>query len=137
MVALPGVTDTGLAAEEPPGARVIVAVADLVESAWLVAVRFMVCNAVILEGAVYTPDESTLPIPAGLIDQLTRLLLEFATFAVNCSVIPCVSVALAGLTVIDIGGNRVTCTLAVRLGVPRVDAVNAIVCCASIAVGAV
>ena len=78
-VAVVGVTLTATA-----GISVTVAVADLVESAWLVAVMVTVCCDVMLAGAVYSPDELTVPMPAGLIAQLTAVLLAFATVTENC-----------------------------------------------------
>jgi len=39
-------------------------------------------------GAVYRPDELIVPVPAGLIVQVTAVLLVLATVAVNCWVCP-------------------------------------------------
>ena len=62
---------------------VIVALLDLVESAWLVAVT-MTCRAlVILLGAQYNPLLEMVPI-AGLSDQITPVLPLPVTGAVNC-----------------------------------------------------
>ena len=70
------------------GIRVTVAKADLLVSAWLVAVTVTVCCAEIVAGAVYSPDALTVPTPAGLIVQVTAVLLVFVTVAVNCALWP-------------------------------------------------
>ena len=40
--------------------------------------------AEIVAGAVYNPDELIVPVPAGLIDQVTAVLVVLVTVAVNC-----------------------------------------------------
>ena len=60
----------------------IAAVALWVESAWQVAVTATAWVAKVLAGAVYTPDGESVP-TAGLIDQITALLLEPVTCAAN------------------------------------------------------
>jgi hypothetical protein len=67
--------------------RVTVTEADFVVSAWLVAVRITVCGLPEV-GAVYSPVESTIPIPTGLIVQVTAVLLLLDTLAKNCCVWP-------------------------------------------------
>jgi hypothetical protein len=60
---------------------------------------------------VYSPVWSIVPTPAGLIVHVTAVLLEFATLAENCCVDPELlgkNVALAGVTLIDMGGISVT-----------------------------
>ncbi len=95
----------------------MVAEADFVVSAWLVAVTVTevdcgtastaklttgagpgpgvtetVCGVVgggsCAEGAVYKPDDETLPVPEGLSDHVTFVLVLPETVAVNCSVAP-------------------------------------------------
>src|SRR5437016_7040740 len=62
---------------------VTVAVADLVESATLVAVMVMVCEEEIVRGAVYKPQLVRVHID-GLMLQVTAVLLVPVTVAVNC-----------------------------------------------------
>ena len=62
----------------------IVAEADLVVSNWLVAVIVTVCWVAMLDGATYKPDTLIVPTPAGLIVQVTAVLMALITFAVNC-----------------------------------------------------
>ena len=66
----------------------IMAKADFVVSAWLVAVIVMVCCDVIDAGAVYKPSEVTEPTPAGTIVHVTPTLFVFVTVAVSCWVCP-------------------------------------------------
>ena len=68
-------TDTGLS--------VTVAVADLVESATLVAVMVIVCEAEIVPGAVYKPVAVSVPAD-GVMLQFTAVLVAPVTVAVNC-----------------------------------------------------
>ena len=56
--------------------------ADLVGSVTLWAVRVIVCDVRILDGAVYKPAEEIVPTD-GLIDQVTAVLLVPKTVAVN------------------------------------------------------
>lgn len=77
--AVGGATDTVIG-----GASVIVAVANLVVSAWLVAVTVTVCCVVMLAGAVYRPVALIVPGAFEGIDQITPVLLEFVTGAENC-----------------------------------------------------
>jgi hypothetical protein len=65
------------------GLRLMVALADLAESATLWAVTVTVCDVRILDGAVYRPVEEIVP-TGGLIDQVTAGLLVPKTVAVNC-----------------------------------------------------
>ncbi len=67
-----------------PGVSVIVADPDLVVSAWLVAETVTVCCVVMLDGAVYSPEEFTEPTPAGLIDHETAVSAFPLTVAENC-----------------------------------------------------
>jgi len=64
------------------GARVMTALADLVESAMLVAATVMLCCVVIVEGALYIPFV-TVPI-AGVTDQATAVFELPVTDAENC-----------------------------------------------------
>src|SRR5271157_1534116 len=114
-VALAGVTLTDTGRVAAAGTRVIVAEADLVGSAWLVV-----------------------PTPAGMAVQVTAVLLVLATLAVNCCVWPPLeSVTLAGVTLKDTGGMRVTVAVSDVDETPRVVAVIVTVCCVSILEGAV
>ena len=90
------------------GDKVIVAEAVAEEFAWLVAVTVTVVVLVMLAGAVYRPVELTVPVPTGLILQVTAVLLVFVTVAVNCCVWPPYNVAVAGLTLTATGGDNVT-----------------------------
>ena len=60
----------------------MLAVADLVVSATLVAVTVTVADAMIGDGAVYEPVLLMVP-NCGLIDQVTAVLVLFVTVAVN------------------------------------------------------
>jgi hypothetical protein len=62
----------------------IVAEADCVASAWLVAIIVTDCCAAALGGAVYSPEELIEPTPAGLIVHVTSVLFVLFTLAVNC-----------------------------------------------------
>lgn len=75
------------------GNSAMLAVALLVGSAALVAVRATVCCAARLAGGVYRPEEETEPV-CGEIDQVTAELLEPVTVALNC----CGGAAAARLT---------------------------------------
>jgi len=78
--------------------KVIVAFADLVESATLVAVTVTACCVIMLAGAVKTPPVLMLP-TLGLRAQFTAVLEEPpVTVAVNCSVCKANSEAVAGVT---------------------------------------
>ena len=60
---------------------------DLVGSAMLVAVTVTVCTLLIVAGAVYRPDDETLP-TLGLIDHVTDVFEAFCTVEVNGCVCP-------------------------------------------------
>src|SRR5271157_145682 len=137
-VALAGVTLTDTGRVAAAGTRVIVAEADLVGSAWLVAVIVTVCCKPTAAGAVYNPAALIVPTPAGMAVQVTAVLLVLATLAVNCCVWPPLeSVTLAGVTLKDTGGMRVTVAVSDVDETPRVVAVIVTVCCVSILEGAV
>jgi multidrug efflux pump subunit AcrB len=70
------------------GIKVTVAEAAEVPFCWLVAVTVTGCFVVMLAGAVYSPVALMLPVPAGLIDHVTAVLLLFVTVAENCCVWP-------------------------------------------------
>ena len=70
------------------GISVTVAEAETLVLAWLVAVTLTVCCEVTLAGAVYKPEELIVPVPVGLIDQVTAVLVALVTVAVNCWVCP-------------------------------------------------
>jgi len=78
-VAVAGPTDTLMAGDNVTVAEAVAAV-----FAWLVAVTVMVCCMAMLAGAVYRPEELIVPVPVGLIDHVTAVLLVFETVAVNC-----------------------------------------------------
>src|ERR1035441_7483164 len=67
----------------------MVAVADLVGSAALVAVIVTLVDTLTDPGAVYRPAPLMFP-NAGLMDQVTAVLALFVTVAVNCCVWPSV-----------------------------------------------
>ncbi len=98
------------------GVSVIVADADFVESATLVAVTVIVCWVGIAGGVVYRPFALTLPAPAGVTLQVTEVFEEPETVALNCCVWPEYRFALDGLmeTPADCGdsdANRFTRSL--------------------------
>ncbi len=62
------------------------ALALMLGLATLVAVTVTICTLVSDEGAVKRPALVIVPVPAGLTDQVTAVLLVFATLAVNCCV---------------------------------------------------
>ena len=90
------VTDTAV--------TVIVAVADFVPSATLVAVIMTLCPALIVAGAVYRPVLESAP-TAGLSDQVTLVLLVPVTVAVNCWVCEAVRFTEVGPIVTTGGGG--------------------------------
>jgi hypothetical protein len=99
--------ETGEMVTETTGAlTVTVAEADLVESAALVAVTVMLPA---LPGAVNRPDVEMEP---PLADQVTAVLLEPVTVAVNCCVPPVASEAEPGLTETATAWGAVTVTVA-------------------------
>src|SRR5215471_18256357 len=77
------VADAGLTDTPTGGMSVIVALADLVGSAALVAVTITACCDPIDAGAVYRPAALTVP-TLGAIDHVTALLLLPVTVALNC-----------------------------------------------------
>jgi hypothetical protein len=83
-------------------------VAVRVASATLVAVSVIVCTEEMLEGAVYSPVELTLPTPVGFNAHVTAVLDAFKTVLVNCCVSPLYSVTVPGVTVIVSDANSVT-----------------------------
>jgi hypothetical protein len=119
------------------GSKVTVADADLVPSAWLVAVSVTVCCAVMPAGAAYRPLLLIDPVPAGLIDQVTAVLLVFVTLAENCWVWLPYKLALLGATVTPIGGINVTVAEADFVVSAWLVAVTVTVCCVAMAAGAV
>ena len=66
------------------GMRVTIADADLLRSAWLVAVTVTICCAEMLARAVYKPFALIVPALAGEMLQITAMLFVFATVAANC-----------------------------------------------------
>ena len=79
------------------GVSVIVADADFVESATLVAVTVIVCWVGIVGGVVYRPFALTLPAAAGVTLQVTEVFEEPETVSLNCCVWPEYRFALDGL----------------------------------------
>lgn len=91
-------------------AIVTCAEADLVESAWLVAVTVIVAGNGKSEGAVYTPAEvivpdAVFPFETPFTLQVTLVFVEFATFAVNDWEFPSSTELLVGVTVTTIAGG--------------------------------
>jgi hypothetical protein len=84
------------------GCSVTVAAAVLVVSAELLAVTVTVCEELTDAGAVYSPLVEIVPTD-GLIDQVTAVLVDPDTEAVNCCVLPAVSVTVIGLREMAIG----------------------------------
>ena len=76
----------GLTVTDTVGVRVTVPLEDFAMSATLVAVTVTICCELIVAGAVYRPVLDMVPTPAGLIDQVTAVLLDPETVAVNCCV---------------------------------------------------
>jgi hypothetical protein len=95
------------------GLSVTIAVADLVVSATLVALTVTIVCAVTVEGAVYSPAPEIDPAPTGLIAQVTAVLLDPVTAAVNCKVWDTVRVAVSGVTVTATAGFNVTIATAI------------------------
>ena len=77
----PSVVVAGTTETLTGGAKVMLALADLVESAALVAVKVTFCGLAIVAGAVYKPALETEPGPFR--DQDTPVLLDPVTVAVN------------------------------------------------------
>ena len=132
-VAVLGVT----ALIETVGFSEIVAVAVFVPSATLVAFTVIVCCAVMLAGAVYSPAVVMAPAPPVFIDQVTAMLLAFATDAVNCCVCEAVKAAVAGVTLTATGGNSVIVAVADFVLSAWLVAVRVTNCCVVIVAGAV
>jgi hypothetical protein len=89
------------------------AVADFVESAWLVAVTCAIGDEGRSPGAVYTPDVVIVPLDAlppatPFTLQVTLVLVVFVTVAVNVWELPSRTEPLVGVTVtlVDEGGGR-------------------------------
>jgi hypothetical protein len=88
-------------------------------------------------GAVYRPPLLMLPVPAGLMDQVTAVLLVLVTVAENCCVWLAYNAAVAGV--------RLTVILGVKLSVADADfvvsawlvAVTVTFCCVAMLAGAV
>jgi hypothetical protein len=78
------------------GTRLIIALADLVESAALVAVIVTVWAVLMLAGAVYRPLPDSVP-TAGLKLQETAVFVLPVTLAVNCFVCEAVKLAVSGV----------------------------------------
>jgi hypothetical protein len=88
----PRVTETGV--------RFTVAEADLVLSAALVAVTVIVCDELMLDGAVYKPAAEILP-TFGFSNHVTDVLGSPVTVAVNCCVCDAERLAVVGPTDTD------------------------------------
>jgi hypothetical protein len=91
---LPGVTETETVGV---GFRVKVALADLPVSATGVAVIVTVCWLAMDAGAVYSPVAESVP-TAGVRVQVTAVLADPVTTAVNCCVALALKLTLPGLT---------------------------------------
>lgn len=120
------------------GFSVIVALAVLLVSAWLVAVTVTVCRALKAGGAVKSPAVLiVLPVPAGLIDHVTVVFGVPVTTAVNCCVWPAVTVLVAGATDMATGGFSAIVAAPVFVLSAWLVAVTVTVCCDAIVAGAV
>ncbi len=118
------------------GDKVTMAPADFVGSAVLVAVTLTVCCELIVAGALYNPELEITPL-AGLIDHVTEVLLVLRTVGVNCCVCPADSEAVAGDSVIETGGSRLTVAEADFVGSAWLVAVTLTLCAAATLTGAV
>ena len=96
-------TDKAVSVGGARGQELIVADADWLASAWLVAVIVTVCCEFVVVGAVYRPAASIVPTPLGLIVQLAAVSLVLFTTEVNCCVCPAYRVTLSGATLIATG----------------------------------
>jgi hypothetical protein len=103
--------EAGLIVTPTGGMRVTTALADLVDSAELVAVIVTVWVALMLDGAVYRPLVESVP-TFGLMLHVTLVLLDPVTDATNCWVCEVDRLTEAGLIVTDTGGTRVIMALA-------------------------
>jgi hypothetical protein len=92
-IAVAGVTLSG-------GSRLTVATANLVVSAWMVAITVTVSWLAMVGGAVYSPVASIVPTPEGSTVHVT------VWFDVNCCVWPPYNIAVDGVTVNN--GNTVS-----------------------------
>src|ERR1039458_1258514 len=101
---------------------VIMALADLVGSARLVAVTVTCCPVGMLAGAVYKPPLETLP-AGGVTDHVTAVLGPPAAMAVNCCVWPAVSDTAVG-DIVTVIADNVTVALADLVGSARLRAVT-------------
>ena len=141
VITVPTIPEAGdnveIVGEAVPGTSEIAALADFVESAALVAVNVTVCAALIGVGAVYSPEAEIVPVPAGLIVQVTAVFVEPVTVDVNCCVCAANSDALAGVTVTVTGGFKVTVAVADLVVSATLVAVMVTVLCAAIDGGAV
>jgi hypothetical protein len=118
------------------GANVTVAEAVLVLSAALVAVTVTVCWLAIDAGAVYSPVPSTVPV-LGFRLQVTVVLAEPVTVAVNCWVWDADKAAVAGVTLTVTAGINVTVAVALLVGSATLVAVTETVRWLAIVAGAV
>ena len=116
--------------------RLTNAVADFVGSATLVAVIATVEFELIVAGAVYRPLVLNVPTD-GLMDHVTATLPLHATNAENCCVWDVVNVTLPGVMDTLTGGFSSTVPDADLVGSATLVAVNVIVCCAGMLLGAV
>lgn len=86
------------------------AVADFVESAWLVAVTWTIDSEGKSPGAAYTPADVIVPLEAlppttPFTLQVTPVSVVFVTVAVNVSELPSRTEPLAGVTVTPMGSG--------------------------------
>jgi hypothetical protein len=77
------------------------------------------------------------PTPAGLMDQVTPLLVALVTVAVSCAVCPLFSAAVAGVTLTAIEGSSVIVVDENAVGSDRLVAVTVTVCAEVMIAGAV
>src|SRR5271170_8098327 len=127
----------GLTLTATEGSSVIIVDEDAVVSAWLVATTVTVCAVVMVDGAVYRPDELIVPAPAGIVDHVTALLAALVTVAVNCAVCAVFSNAVAGVTPTAGDGSSVIAVDEDAVASARLLAVTITVCAAFMVAGAV
>src|SRR5215475_10784044 len=128
-------TPAGASVMDTVGDKLTVALALLVESAALVAVTVTFCAAAMLAGAVYRPFEI---VPTGGVRvQVTAVLLEPATVAVNCWVCEADRLTPLGASVMDTVGDKLTVALALLVESAALVAMTVTFCAAVMVAGAV
>lgn len=118
------------------GLRVIVAEPLFVVSAALVAVTVTVCWVATVEGAVYRPELSMVPV-FGLTLQVTAVLLVFETIAAKCCGCDGARDTVDGVTLTVTVGFKVTVADALLVLSAALVAVTVTVCWLATELGAV